>query len=300
MALNYQARPYGAVIRHIVIHTNQGPHLPNQHPDHSAEALASYLTSTADTSDPVSYHVVVDDDSLIEYLPDNMESWSAFSANPIGLHLCFVGLAEWQRSDWLNHKPMLQLAAKKVLQWSILHQIPITKRSPKEVANEAWGLIGHGDWTYAQKMINPKAPDSHTDPGPNFPWDVFVLMVYQLLDQQNQGTSIDMAINNYEIPPNIDRTKNEIFVIGCPVGKTSVIVKQAWISTFLTGPTTQGFIHFWFQNDNGGISDRSFTLNFKDGHSTRFWSIVPDGTTMIRCEYNFPDGGIITLETEPK
>lgn len=300
MSLNYDtSRPTGSVIRLIVLHTNQGPHLPNQHPDHTAEALTTYLTSTANTNNPVSYHVVVDDDSLIEYLPDKAEAWAALASNSIGLHLCFIGMAEWERSTWLEHKPMLKLAAKKVLQWTGQHSIPITKRSPVEIAHDAWGIIGHGDWTKAQKIINPKALDSHTDPGPNFPWDVFIFMVHQLeLDIQGQPTN--MEVENFQIPPG-----KGLFPIGCTVGKSSSIVKQAWVSAFLNGNndpkiSSSGTIRFWFQDDKGGISDISNTLTFNIGHSSRFWVTVPDGTTMIRCDYNFPDGGVITLEAQSK
>lgn len=173
MGVNHQARPVGAVIRHIVVHTNQGPNPPNQFPDLSAENLAVYLTSTGNTRDPVSYHVLVDDDSLLVYLPDNQEAWAAFSSNPIGLHLCFVGMAEWDRAEWLRHPRMLQLAADKVRQWCGAYGIPMIKLTPHDVSLNFWGIIGHVDWTIGKK------DGTHSDPGPNFPWDVFINLVKQ-------------------------------------------------------------------------------------------------------------------------
>lgn len=290
MLLNYQPRPDDATIKYIVIHTNQGPHIPNQHPDHTAENLATYLTSTTYTPYPVSYHTIVDDDSLIVYLADDMEAWAALSSNPIGLHLCFIGMAEWSRDEWLQHTSMLQLGATKVAQWCQLHNIPIQKSTPPQVSKGQIGIIGHADWTYAQKLINPNATDSHTDPGNNFPWDIFIPMI----DNASKADTANM-IDNFSIPPGKDT-----FLIGCPNGSASAITKASWVSAFLKGPTKSGTVKFWFQNDSSGISASSSDLTFKDGHSTRFVKFVPDGTTMIRVDYDFPEGGVITLEVQPK
>lgn len=198
MANNHGERPIGAIIRNVVIHTNQGPHSSSSAGDPSAESLAHYLDSTAATPDPVSYHVLVDDDSVVTYLPDSAESWSAFNSNPIGLHLCFIGYAEWSRDEWLRHRRMLQMGADRVAQWCSLHRIPLKKLVPQEVVNKDWGVIGHADWTYASKMINPKSPDSHTDPGPGFPWDVFIQLVSK---GKKMGGLVIVQLPATEAPP---------------------------------------------------------------------------------------------------
>lgn len=292
MGSNYQSRPAGTVIRYIVIHTNQGPHLPNQHPDYSAENLATYLTSTGNTPDPVSYHVLVDDDSLITYLTDDQEAWAAFASNPIGLHLCFLGMAEWSRADWLAHPGMIYQAAIKVRQWCDIHRIPVIHRSPTSIVDGMIGIIGHADWTYAAKMMNPSAQDSHTDPGVSFPWDVFLNQVSSGISQRSN----DMAVVERVIPPG-----KGIALFHAPTGKASLLTSQAWISSGVIGPSN-GTIRYWFQDDIGGISDsgRNVPLPFMNGHSVRFWAPLPDGTTQIRAEYDFPDGGTITIELEPK
>lgn len=161
----------GTPITLVLIHTNEGPHDPGQAVDRTAEDLAAYL----DRPDiKASYHVIVDDDGLTPYLPDGMASWSAFSANHKSLNLCFTGWAHWARADWLAHDPMLRFGAEQVRRWCATYGIPAVKIGPTElVANHA-GCAGHVDWTHAALMMNPNAPDSHTDPGDSFPWDVFL------------------------------------------------------------------------------------------------------------------------------
>jgi len=80
-----------------------------------------------------------------------------------------------------------------------------------------------------------------------------------------------------------------------PVGKASGVLARGWISAAVDGPSA-GSVHIFFQNDSGGISDVRWDLAHRDGHSARPWSVIPDGTTMININHNFPDGGVIAVE----
>lgn len=292
MGLNYQARPSGAIIRHVCIHTNEGPNVAN-----AAGNLASFLTSTQNTSNPVSYHVLVDNGQVIRYLPDNQEAWAALGCNPIGLHLCLTGYAAQTRIEWLNDYPQLKLAAKVVSDWCNLHNIPKAKILPGDVADNKPGIIGHLDWTLG------KRDGTHTDPGTNFPWDYFIALV-KAADTTTILTPTkvaDMSIQNFEVAPG-----NGFKLIGCPVGKASQISNQAWVGSQILGPpngtNTVGTVWYWFQNDTGGVDDskKYLPLSWSNGHSTRQVVPVPDGTTQIRVEYSFPNGGTVTLEVQSK
>lgn len=80
-----------------------------------------------------------------------------------------------------------------------------------------------------------------------------------------------------------------------PVGATSGILAKGWVSAAVDGPEP-GKAHVFFQNDQGGISELRWDLPFRDGHSSRPWAEVPNGTTMININFAFPNGGVITLE----
>lgn len=89
--------------------------------------------------------------------------------------------------------------------------------------------------------------------------------------------------------------------LACPTGKSSEIVARAWVSALTDGPAL-GTVHFFFQDDHGGISDVAGTIPFADGHSGRAWAEFPDGATQVNVVYNLGAGvtGTICLEAKPK
>lgn len=89
------------------------------------------------------------------------------------------------------------------------------------------------------------------------------------------------------------------FRLNCPVGSASAIIDRAWVSASVDGPEP-GWVRVWFQSDTGGISVVEWRIEFADGRSERPFQSVPDGCTMINVEYDFPNGGVVTLEGSPK
>lgn len=147
--------------RLIVIHTNQGPEMG------SVEGLLRYM---ADPAREVSYNVVVGADGRIgRSNDDNYVPWSAGSpANEIGLHLCFLGYSEQTRAEWLDAPAQFDAAARVLRDWSDRYGIPLVKLSGAEMRAGRSGVGGHGDTVDAWHATD------HTDPGPNFPWDVLL------------------------------------------------------------------------------------------------------------------------------
>ena len=98
---------------------------------------------------------------------------------------------------------------------------------------------------------------------------------------------------------NIPVTGTGTLCLGVPVGKASAITAAAWIGTLSHGPAG-GTAHYWYQDDIHDIGNESNTIIFNNGRSTRWVRQVPDGTTMIRVDYNFPSGGTVCIEAQGK
>lgn len=131
-------------------------------------ATADDVTSYQVRSRTGSYNVMVGQDGLrILQNTDDWETWSTGNqGNQILLHLCFVARAAWSRDDWLAQDRMLRAGATVVKHWCDTYGWPVEKV-------DAWhlpGVLGHAD-------TRVWGGTNHTDPGPNFPWDVFLDMV---------------------------------------------------------------------------------------------------------------------------
>lgn len=167
-------------IQYIVVHCTEGSEGPTAAEDgHHYDTVRTDGTST---------HVFVDPNSVAREVPDQDQAHAArMHGNKIGLQMELCGVASQTRSQWLdgNSYAMLRLAAKMAAEWCQLHSIPV-KRLSVEQCRAAYyapagqrpkGIVSHGDVTLAY----PEDAGSHTDPGPNFPWDVFFSLINQEL-----------------------------------------------------------------------------------------------------------------------
>lgn len=150
-----------AGIQRIVVHTTENP----------AGTPAANVANYQLTSASGSYHVLVD--TTGHRLRENDDSWITWSTgnnagNVQGVNLSFVAQAAWTRAQWLAQEKMLRAGATVVAYWSKTHNIPATK------VTTGRGVCGHGD-------LRAFGGTDHTDPGPNFPWDVFLSYVNQVL-----------------------------------------------------------------------------------------------------------------------
>jgi N-acetyl-anhydromuramyl-L-alanine amidase AmpD len=150
----------GTPITLIAVHTSEGAT--------TTASLASYLDQPGVEA---SYHVLVDDNGVYRYLPDEPAAWAMLSGNHRSVQVCLTGFARWPRSEWLAHDNMLRSAAAVVRTWCTTYNIPNVKLTPAQVGADQHGICGHWDWTLG------KHDGTHTDPGPFFPWDVFIQYV---------------------------------------------------------------------------------------------------------------------------
>lgn len=145
----------GAGVIWLIVHTAEG--------STTARSLANYL---AQSGSQVSYHDVVDDAETIHCVDYDQESWSALGANPRSDQVCCTGFVRWSRAEWLAHGGMLDNLARWLAARSKARGIPLVYIGADGVSRRAKGVIGHWDYTRGAR------DGTHTDPGPNFPWDV--------------------------------------------------------------------------------------------------------------------------------
>lgn len=144
-----------SALKRVVIHTTENT------AGTPAENVANYQI----TSESGSYHVLVD--TTGKRLRENTDDWVTWSTgndagNRYGLNLSFVAQAGWTRAQWLAQDKMLRAGATVVRYWCDTHNIPMT-----QVDGKSRGICGHGD-------LRIYGGTDHTDPGGNFPWDVFI------------------------------------------------------------------------------------------------------------------------------
>lgn len=142
----------------VCVHTTESA------PGASADDVTTYQVNTRTGS----YNVMVGQDGT--RILQNTDNWSVWATgnkgNDILLHLCFVGTASWSRAQWLSQDRMLRAGATVVRRWCDLYGFPVRKVTAASLP----GILGHVD-------TRVWASTDHTDPGPNFPYDVLVKYV---------------------------------------------------------------------------------------------------------------------------
>jgi len=152
----------GTTVDLFLLHTQEGPG--------NADSLARFLANPANQ---VSYHYTVSQDTrdggvtVCDVVDTDYCSWSVLSANPRSINLCIAGSSvNWSRDQWLQQARALDVAAYIAVQDCKKYGIPIKVLTPPYNSDPP----GISDHAY---VTNYLGDGSHTDVGPNFPWDVF-------------------------------------------------------------------------------------------------------------------------------
>jgi len=149
-----------------------------------AENTAAYFANPGDGR-RVSSHYCADNNSVVQCVRTGDSAWTVGNrpGNNRGLNWELAGFASQSRAQWLDPfgramfaeiKPILVADAAK-------YGIPLVRRTVAEL--KAWrkGITSHNDLRLAF------GGTTHTDPGGNFPWDVF------LQTMNDDGGGDDMA-----------------------------------------------------------------------------------------------------------
>lgn len=153
--------------RVIVIHYTAGARGPGQ-------ALNGAHYDQVRT-DSVSTHYFVDTTQVVQCVLTKDTAYAAlYHGNMIGIQYELCATVQ-PRAAWLDNicGPMLALAATQSVRDAKKYNIPLVKLTPTQVAAGASGYCGHADITLAF----PQDGGDHTDPGTEFPWDVFMGLV---------------------------------------------------------------------------------------------------------------------------
>ena len=139
--------------------------------DDTAERVARY---GATTSRQVSWHVVVDSNSIIWCLPDRMKAWHASSLNSASLGIELACRSDvWSkpstRIEWVD--AIIENAASVVALWCSTYGIPAERITREQAFRDVKGIIAHGD----------ADPTRRSDPGADFPWLRFMRAVRERL-----------------------------------------------------------------------------------------------------------------------
>lgn len=179
-----KTRPRTKPIRVIVVHTNEGPESLT-----GAEDLARYLQH-----EDAGYHTVHDMNSSVRLTTDNMAVEGAPFVNDDGLHCCGTGYAAQRRTDWLDSfsRGELDQMAMQVAEWCNAHSIPAVKLTSQELHDGKEGIVGHIDVTTAYKEDGRRIGITldHWDPGPNFPWSIFISLVQQHMGKVQEDDDV--------------------------------------------------------------------------------------------------------------
>lgn len=126
---------------------------------------AGYTAVT--TGNPFEY-VLMADPSMGPYAaPPRNKDWK---------HVCMPGVAAQTREQWLDplSRNHISGVAKFIYDAHIEDGIPLLRIKANELLAGDRGYCGHGDVTLAW------GDSTHTDPGPNFPWDVLAADIQSL------------------------------------------------------------------------------------------------------------------------
>lgn len=156
--------------RVIVIHYTAGSERST-----SAEDGAAYDQRRGDGT---STHYFVDSDSVVQcvYTWDRANA-ALFNGNRIGIQYELCGTVQ-TRAQWLDQPSSATLinAARQIVRDCAKYGIPPRRLTPAQVAAGEKGICGHVDITKAF----PADGGDHTDPGPDFPWDVLIQRIVQV------------------------------------------------------------------------------------------------------------------------
>lgn len=158
---NNQSRN-GTTIDLWLIHTQEGPG--------NADSLAHWLQTAVGAS----YHYTISEDyrdhgvTVCDVVDTDLASWSVLDANNRSINLCFAGSrASWGRGEWMNQSRAIDVAAYLCVQDCRKYGIPI-KVMPWGHYSKPGGISDHH---YVTEFLGV---GTHTDCGPNFPWDYFI------------------------------------------------------------------------------------------------------------------------------
>lgn len=175
-------------IRLIVVHDMESPETV-----HTAEDCAFYFAGP--NAPQASCHYAVDADSIVQCVHDFDIAWHCPGANHDGIGIEHAGYARQSRDEWLDEYglSMLRRSADLVVELCDTYGLPAVWLGAAEVAAGQAGITTHRACTEAFHTTG-----GHTDPGPDFPDDVFMGFVLDAAGKSKPPTSEEDEMSQLE------------------------------------------------------------------------------------------------------
>ncbi len=147
-------------IKWIVLHDTEGS---------TAEGAARYFNGPERTG---SAHFCIDASHCYRTLNPNQIAYAAYSpANELGLHFEQAGFARWSQKEWVTlGRGTIERTAYKCAYWAKQLSIPTVFLTDTELKARKKGFTYHA-------QISRVLRGDHTDPGPNYPFTLFMQRV---------------------------------------------------------------------------------------------------------------------------
>ena len=205
--------------RGVCVHTNEGP-------DGSGASLLRYLQRPGDR--PLGngrmygsgYHAIAEPDGWTDIADAACGPYHAPPVNKTWWSICIPGYAAQTRDQWLDpqSRGFIRGVARYIVDRSGGDGFPLRRPSLTELRDGAGGYCSHVDVARAWGQTD------HTDPGPNFPWDVLAADIAELtaptppipLPQPVSTEDVMLAIYRptFAAPPNYDPAWFVVFASG--------------------------------------------------------------------------------------
>lgn len=283
---------FGERVRLVVIHTSEGAR--------DVVGLANYLNRPGVQA---SYHAAVDDQRLEQYVDYSHAAWALRGGNQESDNLCLCAFAGWSRTEWLRHSRMLELAATWIAQRCQARGVPIRLLTAEEVGDairddaHPGGVCDHHRYTVGT------GDGTHTDVGPNFPFDIVISRAQQIAGNATAPGSV--TIEEDEDVQNFPISDTGRMVLICPTGDAAANNRDAWLSAAVLDGT--GSIRVFAQGAKNGIHDWWWN---EDELTTTPENLVQrqamelrNGVTHLLISWDLTKakgGGVLCLETRPR
>ncbi len=155
-------------VRQIVIHSVESGMTPG-----IGESLMTGWWRNPDNKSSV--HGIADPRDYCSSVPESSRAWHCGAGNPTSVGIEHSGRAAFSKDDWLTVAAvkMLNNSARNTARIAKRHDIPLRWLSVAEVKANAKGFCTHNDMRLA------RGGTTHTDPGPNFPYALYMQLVQQ-------------------------------------------------------------------------------------------------------------------------
>lgn len=193
----------GRKIRLIVLHDMEYPETPT-----GAEWCANYFAGRQADGTPAvraSAHYYTDNDSAIQGVDIDDVAWAAPAANHDGVQIEQAGYAGQTREQWLDPYSQAEMhnTAKLVACLCLTLNIPVRHLTAAQILAGSAGIVAHRD------VNDVYHQSSHSDMGPNYPWDVLLSLVEHYTATLTQGE--DVPLTPAEIDTVAEKTAHQVW-----------------------------------------------------------------------------------------